>query len=104
MGSLQVCFLASDGHRGFFLFFPPAVIFFTPYHYTEKDLARISSFFLCLYLVSLDLAEIFSPAPGVSVLAQILAVGITVLLGLIWAFRFKYDSASRCIANDRCTL
>lgn len=53
---------------------------------------------------SSDLAEIFSPAPGVSVLAQILAIGISVLLALIWAFRFKYDGASRFIANDRCTL
>lgn len=104
MGSLQVCYLASDGHRGFFLFFPPAVVFSTPIHNKEKILARISSFFLCLHLVSSDLAEIFSPAPGVSVLAQILAVGITVLLALIWAFRFKYDSASRYIADDRCTL
>lgn len=51
-----------------------------------------------------DLAESFTPAPGVSVLAQILAIGITVLLALIWAFRFKYDNASRCIADDRCTL
>lgn len=101
MGSLQVCPLGIDGHRGFFLFFPPVVVFSTPILYKEKILARISGFFLCLQPVSSDLAEIFSPAPGVSVLAQILAIGVTVLLALIWAFRFKYDSASRCIADDR---
>lgn len=83
MGSLQVCYLGSDGHRGFFLFFPPGVVFSTPIHFVKKILARISGFFLCLQPVSSDLAEIFSPAPGVSVLAQILGIGITVLLALI---------------------
>lgn len=78
LGSLQVCYLGSDGHRGFSLFFPPAVVVSTTIYYKEKILARISGFFLCWQLVSSDLAEIFSPAPGVSVLAQILAIGITV--------------------------
>lgn len=78
-----VIYLGSDGHRGFFLFFPPGVVFSTLTHSEKKILARISGFFLCLQPASSDLAEIFSPAPGVSVLAQILAIGITVLLTLI---------------------
>lgn len=78
----------------FLPFFLTAVVLPTPIHHKEKILARISSFFLCLHLVSSDLAEVFSPVPGVSVLVQTLAVGITVLFALIWAFRFQYGSAS----------
>lgn len=78
-----VTYLGSDGHRDFFLFFPPGVVFSSPIHFEKKILAKISGFFLCLQPVPSDLAEIFSPTPGVSVLAQILAIGITVLLTLI---------------------
>jgi len=62
----------------FLLFFPTAAVFSTPIRYKEKIWAGISGFFLCLQLVSSDLVEIFSPAPGVSALARIVAI-ITVL-------------------------
>lgn len=81
MGSLEACCLEGDRQqqfKGFFLFFPPAVVFSTPIHYKEKIWARISGLFLCLQPASSELAEIFSPIPGVSVLARILATGVTV--------------------------
>lgn len=74
----RVAWKVTEQFEGFFLFFPPAVVFSTPIHYKEKIWARISGLFLCLQPVSSELVAIFSPAPGVSVLAQMLTVGITV--------------------------
>lgn len=54
-------------------------------------------------LVFLELAEILPPAPGISVLAQILAVGITVFYNRL-LLSFNCNSVSRWIAHEKCTL
>lgn len=55
--------------KGLVLFFPPAVVFFTP---SSTIRERLGLEFQA------TLVEIFSPAPGISMLAQILTIEITV--------------------------
>lgn len=79
VGRLEVCCSKGDGHSSlsdFFLLFLPAVVFSTHIPFKKKKRDRISG---RLQFASSRLVEIFSPAPSASVLAKILAIGLTVL-------------------------
>lgn len=79
VGRLEVCCSKGDGHSSlsdFFLLFLPAVVFSTHIPFKKKKRDRISG---RLQFASSRLVEIFSPAPSASVLAKILAIGLSVL-------------------------
>lgn len=79
VGRLEVCCSKGDGHSSlsdFFLLFLPAVVFSTCVRFKKKKWDRISG---RLQLASSRLVELFSPAPSVSVLVEILAIGVNVL-------------------------
>lgn len=75
-----MCCSKGDGHSSlsdFFLLFLPAVVFSTCVHFKKKKKRdRISG---RLQLASSRLVELFSPNPSVSVLVEILAIGVSVL-------------------------